>query len=78
MTRVAILDDYQNAALEVADWSSLRNRMEVTIFNDHLSEHSVFRRSTVVLTFGDEHVALDAWFDDVEIRESNRFNCRAT
>src|SRR5580704_13639363 len=38
MTRIAILDDYQNAALEVADWSSLRNRTEVTIFNDHLSD----------------------------------------
>jgi phosphoglycerate dehydrogenase-like enzyme len=38
MTRIAILDDYQNAALEVADWSSLRNRTEVTVFNDHLSE----------------------------------------
>jgi phosphoglycerate dehydrogenase-like enzyme len=38
MTRIAILDDYQNAALEVADWSSLRNRTEVTVFNDHLSD----------------------------------------
>jgi phosphoglycerate dehydrogenase-like enzyme len=38
MTRIAILDDYQNAALDVADWSSLRNRTEVTIFKDHLSD----------------------------------------
>ena len=38
MTRIAILDDYQNAALEVADWSSLKNRTEVTVFNDHLSD----------------------------------------
>jgi len=38
MTRIAILDDYQNVALEVADWSSLRNRAEVTVFNDHLSD----------------------------------------
>ncbi len=32
MTCIAIPDDYQNAALEVSDWSSLRNRTEVTIF----------------------------------------------
>jgi phosphoglycerate dehydrogenase-like enzyme len=38
MTRIAILDDYQNAALEVTDWSSLRNRTEVMIFNDHLTD----------------------------------------
>ena len=38
MTRIAILDDYQNVALEVADWSSLRNRTDVTVFNDHLSD----------------------------------------
>jgi phosphoglycerate dehydrogenase-like enzyme len=38
MIRIAILDDYQNVALEVADWSSLRNRAEVTVFNDHLSD----------------------------------------
>jgi phosphoglycerate dehydrogenase-like enzyme len=38
MTRIAILDDYQNVALEAADWSSLRNRTDVTVFNDHLSD----------------------------------------
>jgi hypothetical protein len=38
MIRVAFLDDYQNAALEVADWSSSRNRTEITIFTDHLSD----------------------------------------
>jgi phosphoglycerate dehydrogenase-like enzyme len=38
MIRIAILDDYQNVALEIADWSSLRNRTEVTVFNDHLSD----------------------------------------
>jgi phosphoglycerate dehydrogenase-like enzyme len=38
MTRIAILDDYQNLAFEMADWSSLRNRTEITVFNDHLSD----------------------------------------
>src|SRR4029079_15174024 len=36
--RVAILDDYQNASLELADWSSLAGRAVITVFNDHLSD----------------------------------------
>ncbi|WP_269502668.1 D-2-hydroxyacid dehydrogenase family protein [Burkholderia sp. IMCC1007] len=38
LVRIAILDDYQNVALDVADWSSLKNRAEVTIFNDHVTQ----------------------------------------
>ena len=37
MIRIAILDDYQNVALEMADWSPLARRAEITVFNDHLS-----------------------------------------
>ncbi len=36
--RVAVLDDYQNAALSLADWSALNERATVTVFNDHLSD----------------------------------------
>jgi phosphoglycerate dehydrogenase-like enzyme len=36
MLHIAILDDYQNIALEMADWSSLTGRAEITVFNDHL------------------------------------------
>ena len=36
--RVAILDDYQNVALSMADWSVLDDQATVTVFNDHLSE----------------------------------------
>jgi phosphoglycerate dehydrogenase-like enzyme len=36
--RIAILDDYQNAALEMADWSSLADKATLTIFNDHLND----------------------------------------
>jgi phosphoglycerate dehydrogenase-like enzyme len=36
--RVAILDDYQNVALEMADWSPLAGRAEIAVFNDHLSD----------------------------------------
>jgi phosphoglycerate dehydrogenase-like enzyme len=35
---VAVLDDYQNAALRLADWSALDGRAAVTVFNDHLSD----------------------------------------
>lgn len=36
MTKVAILDDYQNVAKEVADWSQLPDDVKVTQFNDFL------------------------------------------
>lgn len=36
--KVAVLDDYQNVALEMADWSSLAERADITVFNDHLSD----------------------------------------
>ncbi|HEV3310302.1 MAG TPA: D-2-hydroxyacid dehydrogenase family protein, partial [Chloroflexota bacterium] len=36
MIRIAILDDYQNASLEMADWSPLAGRAVITVFNDHL------------------------------------------
>ncbi|MGO4726726.1 MULTISPECIES: D-2-hydroxyacid dehydrogenase family protein [unclassified Inquilinus] len=35
---VAILDDYQNVALELADWSPLDGRARITVFNDHLAD----------------------------------------
>lgn len=35
---VAVLDDYQNAALRLADWSVLDGRATVTVFNDHLAD----------------------------------------
>jgi len=37
MIRIAILDDYQNVSLEMADWSQLDGRAVITVFNDHLS-----------------------------------------
>ena len=36
--RIAVLDDYQNVALSLADWSVLDERAAVTAFNDHLSD----------------------------------------
>ena len=36
--RIAVLDDYQNVALSLADWSALDERATVTVFNDHLAD----------------------------------------
>jgi phosphoglycerate dehydrogenase-like enzyme len=36
--QIAILDDYQNVALESADWSVLRDRADMSVFRNHLSE----------------------------------------
>jgi phosphoglycerate dehydrogenase-like enzyme len=38
--QIAILDDYQNVALSMADWSVLDGRTQITVFNDHLSEET--------------------------------------
>src|SRR5262245_39596571 len=37
MIGIAILDDYQNASLKMADWSPLAERAMITVFNDHVS-----------------------------------------
>ena len=36
--RIAVLDDYQNVALSLANWSVLDGRAIVTVFNDHLAD----------------------------------------
>jgi phosphoglycerate dehydrogenase-like enzyme len=36
--RIAVLDDYQDVALSLADWSALDARATVTVFNDHLAD----------------------------------------
>jgi len=34
--RCAILDDYQNVALKLADWSKVKNEIEIKVFHEHL------------------------------------------
>src|ERR1700720_4217408 len=36
--KIAILYDYQNVALESADWSVLRDRADIAVFRNHLAE----------------------------------------
>jgi phosphoglycerate dehydrogenase-like enzyme len=38
--KIAILDDYQNVGLKMADWSALSGRAEITVFNDHVADPS--------------------------------------
>jgi phosphoglycerate dehydrogenase-like enzyme len=35
---VAILDDYQNVALQMADWARLGGKAKITVFNDHVAD----------------------------------------
>jgi phosphoglycerate dehydrogenase-like enzyme len=36
--KVAILDDYQNVALSMADWSAVAARADITVFHDLLAD----------------------------------------
>jgi len=36
--KIAVLDDYQNISLQMADWSSIPGNPEVRVFNDHISD----------------------------------------
>ena len=38
MVRIAILDDYQNVALEMADWRQISTQADVVVFDDHLTD----------------------------------------
>jgi phosphoglycerate dehydrogenase-like enzyme len=40
VTRVAVLDDYQDVALQMADWRVLPADVEVQVFRDHLAAES--------------------------------------
>src|SRR6185369_8991280 len=43
--RLAVIDDYQNLALTLADWSAIKAIAEVVVFDRHLSE----QQATVAL-----------------------------
>jgi phosphoglycerate dehydrogenase-like enzyme len=36
--KIAVLDDYQGVALELADWSAVTARAQVDVFSDHLAD----------------------------------------
>jgi len=38
MVAIAVLDDYQNIALRMADWSRLQNSHRLVVFNERLND----------------------------------------
>jgi phosphoglycerate dehydrogenase-like enzyme len=44
MIRIAVLDDYQGVALELADWTPVTARAHVDVFRDHLAEPEAVAR----------------------------------
>jgi phosphoglycerate dehydrogenase-like enzyme len=43
--KIAVLDDYQNIALDSADWSAIRERADIVVFQNHLADpDAVIRR----------------------------------
>src|ERR1700721_2791412 len=41
VVKIAILDDYQNVALSIADWSAVAKKADITVFNDHIDHTDV-------------------------------------
>jgi phosphoglycerate dehydrogenase-like enzyme len=40
LPQIAILDDYQQVAFQFADWTPVREKAQVTVFSDHMSEEA--------------------------------------
>lgn len=36
--RIAVLDDYQNVALTMADWTKVQERADITVFDEHFAD----------------------------------------
>jgi D-3-phosphoglycerate dehydrogenase len=43
--RCAVLDDYQNVALKIADWSKVTGDVDVTVFNERLGDEDAVARA---------------------------------
>lgn len=42
--QIAILDDYQNIALKMADWSAVQKQADVTVFNGHIGQEQLVEK----------------------------------
>ena len=38
MSNIAILDDYQNVSLDMADWGKLQSAHNISVFTDHIKD----------------------------------------
>ena len=43
--RCAVLDDYQNVAMKLADWGKIAGDVDVTVFNNHMSRPDEVHRA---------------------------------
>src|SRR5262249_41685814 len=50
--RCAILDDYQNVALKLADWSKVKDDLDIKVFTEHLG----FDNAAIARARGDSEV----------------------
>jgi len=67
MHSCAILDDYQNAALSVADWSPLAGQVNVRTFNEHFEDREALAKALAefdIVVAMRERTPFDAWLFD--------------
>jgi phosphoglycerate dehydrogenase-like enzyme len=67
MHSCAILDDYQNVALTVADWRPLDGQVNVRVFNEHIADREALVKTLAefdVVVAMRERTPFDAWLFD--------------
>jgi phosphoglycerate dehydrogenase-like enzyme len=67
MHSCAILDDYQNVALAVADWHPLDGKVKVRVFNEHIADRDVLVEALAgfdIIVAMRERTPFDAWLFD--------------
>ena len=67
MHSCAILDDYQNAALSVADWSPLAGQVDARTFNEHFEDREALAKALAgfdIVVAMRERTPFDAWLFD--------------
>ena len=65
MWKIAILDDYQNVAMTMADWTPVSQRTEISVFTDHLSDPDIGFTDDLYRTFyGDAAASIASWLDE--------------
>ena len=58
--KIAVLDDYQNVALKLADWSALADWAEITVFDDPVAGPEAFIERLLLCDAGAHIVAASA------------------
>ena len=68
MTKIAILNDYANAALTLADWASVKEKADICVFDRHLSDDemvAVLQPFEVICTLRERIKLTKATFDQL-------------